>query len=286
MENRKQKVTEEVNKRRRKNAKIRAVVMLTETALILVLIIALIVLSVKYNEVSSKLGSIKGSVSVYSSVDTVENGGDESSNTDHNETDEWYLKLVNPDSSVDKDFINSVTKAEIDKKFISGSESSKYIDSRIVDSLNQMCKAADKDGVDLVIVSAYRTYSYQETLYKNRVKRCMNEDGLSEAEAKVKAATIVALPGTSEHHLGLAVDINSVSQSFEETKAFKWLSENAADYGFIMRYPEDKKDITKIIYEPWHYRYVGVQHAKAMNSLNLCLEEYINYLNNGGAVKK
>ena len=103
-------------------------------------------------------------------------------------------------------------------------------------------------------------------------------------EAKKVAATIVAVPGTSEHHIGLAVDFNSVEESFENTKAFRWLQENAEDYGFVMRYPKDKKSITKIIYEPWHYRYVGVEHAKAMNDLGLCMEEYLEYLENGGVL--
>jgi D-alanyl-D-alanine carboxypeptidase len=106
----------------------------------------------------------------------------------------------------------------------------------------------------------------------------MDENGLSEEKATEKAATMVARPGTSEHNLGLAVDINSVETSFENSKAFKWLQENAEDFGFVLRYPKDKKAITKIIYEPWHYRYVGVEHAKEMNRLGMCLEEYIEYL--------
>ena len=83
--------------------------------------------------------------------------------------------------------------------------------------------------------------------------------------------------------MGLAVDINSVEVSFEDTKAFRWLQENAADYGFILRYPKDKQSITKIIYEPWHYRYVGVKHATAMNELDMCMEEYIEYLKSGAS---
>ena len=89
-------------------------------------------------------------------------------------------------------------------------------------------------------------YNYQNNLYNSRVQRCVNE-GYSREEAKQVAATIVAIPGTSEHHLGLAVDINSVEQSFEDTKAFRWLQEHAEDYGFIMRYSKEKKSITKII---------------------------------------
>ena len=82
-------------------------------------------------------------------------------------------------------------------------------------------------------------------------------------------------PGSSEHNLGYAMDIVCVEEYFEDSKQFKWLQKNAADYGFILRYPKDKQNITKVTYEPWHWRYVGVEAAKAMKSSNLCLEEYM-----------
>ncbi|MBR5441756.1 MAG: M15 family metallopeptidase, partial [Clostridia bacterium] len=90
-----------------------------------------------------------------------------------------------------------------------------------------------------------------------------------------KAATIVMPPGSSEHNLGYAMDIVCVEEWFETTKEFKWLQQNAADYGFIQRYPKDKQHITKVIYEPWHWRYVGVPAAKAMKESGLVLEEYL-----------
>ena len=93
---------------------------------------------------------------------------------------------------------------------------------------------------------------------------------------------IINKPGTSEHNLGLAVDFNYVNLDFENTKAFTWLKENAEDYGFILRYRKDKEDITKVEYEPWHWRYVGKEHAKKINELDMCLEEYIDYLKSGG----
>ncbi len=195
------------------------------------------------------------------------------------ETEQWYLMLANPDNPLTKEYISGVDKATIDKNYTDNKSSSRYLDSRVVDAFEAMCKAAKKDGVKLKTISAYRTYEYQEGLFKKRIKRFMDENGLSEEKATEKAATMVARPGTSEHHLGLAVDINSVETSFENTAAFKWLQENAENYGFVMRYPKDKKSITKIIYEPWHYRYVGVEHAKEMNRLGMCLEEYIEYLN-------
>ena len=103
--------------------------------------------------------------------------------------------------------------------------------------------------------------------------------GYSRVEATQMAATRILPPGTSEHNAGLAMDIcvASTSANFEQTDEFAWLMENAADYGFILRYPEDKQDITKITYEPWHWRYVGVENAKAMKASGECLEEYLGY---------
>lgn len=283
----------EARTRRRRKSKIKSVVILIESALIIVLAACLAVVSVKYNtlKVSDGNSSVvqpssdaQGSAADGTASDAA--GNTSSGMTDEQlalvkETEQWYLKLANPDNSVDNDFIKNVDLAKIESRFSSGAESSKYFDSRAVSYLNEMCKAALDDGVRLISVSSYRTYAYQQALYNNRVKRCINE-GYGEAEAKKVAATIVALPGTSEHHLGLAVDINSVEESFENTAAFRWLSKNAENYGFILRYPKDKQSITKIIYEPWHYRYVGVEHAKRMNSLGMCFEEYIEYLKNGG----
>ena len=85
-------------------------------------------------------------------------------------------------------------------------------------------------------------------------------------------------PGTSEHNLGLAIDFNYVNYNFDQTKGFKWLKDNAENYGFVLRYDKEKEDITKVIYEPWHWRYVGKENAIKMNELNMCLEEYIEYL--------
>lgn len=194
------------------------------------------------------------------------------------ELEQWYMVLANPDNPIDKDYIANVKRATINSAYCTKSESAKYLDERVIKSFVQMCKDAKKQGISIYSVSAYRTYEKQETLFKNRVDRVMREENLPKDEATEKAATIVARPGTSEHHLGLAVDINSVKTSFENTKQFKWLQENAENYGFVLRYPKDKQHITKIIYEPWHYRFVGIEHAKEMNRLGLCFEEYIEYL--------
>ena len=286
-----------------KRAKRKNMIIYVETILILILTVALIILSISYVNLKDELST--NSVSngdVLNNSDTVSvesdnttsfvgvnssaNNSTNSSNTSSqqlsakDELGMWYMKLVNPDNNVTTSYINSIDRSKINTKYVVSAtkETCLYLDTRIVKYFEEMCKAAKDDGITLVSISAYRSYSYQQGLYNNRVTRCQNEDGLSLEDAKKKAATIVAVPGTSEHHLGLAVDINSVETSFENTKAFKWLQENAEKYGFVMRYPKDKQSITKIIYEPWHYRYVGVEHAKAMNDLDMCLEEYVEYL--------
>lgn len=136
-----------------------------------------------------------------------------------------------------------------------------------------MYSAALEDGIYLTPCSGYRSYDTQVSLYNNKVNQKLNE-GYSEDEAPIQAATVVMVPGSSEHNLGYAMDIVCVEEWFEETDEFAWLMENAEDYGFILRYPEDKQDVTMVIYEPWHWRYVGVDAAKAINASGLTLEEY------------
>lgn len=120
---------------------------------------------------------------------------------------------------------------------------------------------------------------YQEGLFNDKINTYMKQGKTREDAEKLTLQTINR-PGTSEHNLGLAVDFNYVNYSFENTNGFKWLQKNAENYGFILRYRKDKEDITKVDYEPWHWRYVGVEHAKKINELDMCLEEYINYLKN------
>lgn len=131
----------------------------------------------------------------------------------------------------------------------------------------------------LYVRSPYRSYNTQKMLYENQVKRELNA-GLSQAEAEDKAATVVTRPGRSEHNTGFSADFNIAEDSFESTPMFTWMQENAAEYGFVLRFPKDKQDITGIIYESWHYRFVGINNAKEMKRLNMCLEEYVGYLKN------
>lgn len=152
-------------------------------------------------------------------------------------------------------------------------------------ALLDMNKALKAQGIDdLVLVSGYRSYNYQKLLYNNQIAKFKN---YPEQEAKRLAAQIVTPMGTSEHQTGMAVDVssydlvkagNALTQDFEKTQLGQWLDQNSDEYGFILRYQQDKMAITDIIFEPWHFRYVGKPHAKIINSLGMCLEEYLEFL--------
>lgn len=153
------------------------------------------------------------------------------------------------------------------------------VDSRIYDDLKAMLDAAEGEGLSPVICSSYRSLEKQTTLFEEQVSMNMS-NGASREEAEKQAAVWVAPPGTSEHQLGLALDIVSSSyqgldEAQEETAEQKWLMKHCAEYGFILRYPTDKSDITGIGYEPWHYRYVGKKAAKEIMKQGICLEEYL-----------
>ena len=149
------------------------------------------------------------------------------------------------------------------------------VDSRIAQPLLDMALACKAAGKQVYLSSGYRSYADQSYLFQRKVSQGYSED---------VAKTIVAYPGTSEHQTGLCCDITDYyretkDSSLEQTETYKWLCENCADYGFVVRYPADKSGsadtITGVIYEPWHFRYVGVEAAKYMTENNLCLEEFV-----------
>lgn len=153
------------------------------------------------------------------------------------------------------------------------------MDERCADELEQMIFDCREAGNHPWICSAYRTQQYQQNLFDNKVLRVILE-GNSPEEAPTIAAMAVALPGTSEHQLGFAVDIideiyTNLDEGQESTSTQQWLMENCWRYGFILRYPVGTTDITGIIYEPWHYRYVGEDFAREIHELGITLEEYI-----------
>lgn len=213
-----------------------------------------------------KSSAVAASSKVGSSSKTVQASG---------QLGQWNLKLVNRQNLLENN--TNIQTAKIEARF-ARDVGMKY-DARAVSYLNAMCAAAEKDGVSLLVISSFRLHSRQVTLFQNQLKKVQaNNPQLSEQAAIDKAATVVAYPGSSEHELGLAVDFNSVEETFENTKQFAWLQAHAAEYGFIMRYPKSKQSLTGVIYEPWHYRYVGKDHAAKMNQLGYCLEEYVTYL--------
>ncbi|MBQ4602872.1 MAG: M15 family metallopeptidase, partial [Clostridia bacterium] len=153
-------------------------------------------------------------------------------------------------------------------------------DYRVKDALNAMLTDCRKAGYNPIVCSSYRTIARQQTLFENETKAFMSY-GYDRATAEEFASKWVARPGTSEHHTGLAFDIVSASyqkldRSQENTPEQKWLMANCHKYGFILRYPDDKTEITGINYEPWHYRYVGLDIAKEIHEKQITLEEYLS----------
>ncbi|WP_053083755.1 M15 family metallopeptidase [Rubeoparvulum massiliense] len=191
--------------------------------------------------------------------------------SDHNNpsSEGWNLVLVNPWHAIPDDL--DITLIQL--------KNGQSVDERIYPDLQEMmddCRAA---GLSPIICSSYRTMDKQARLFNNQVKNYQSQ-GYSEEDAVIEAGKWVATPGTSEHQLGLAVDIVAVSnqnldQSQENTSEQQWLMENSYKYGFILRYPTDKSEITGIGYEPWHYRFVGKEVAAEIKERGICLEEYL-----------
>lgn len=184
--------------------------------------------------------------------------------------DEWNLILVNPWHKLPEGYTVETTT------LLNGES----IDSRCYSALSQMLNdCQEQSGGIPIVCSSYRPHEKQVLLYDDQVKSLMSA-GKTKEEAEKEAGTVVAVPGTSEHELGLAVDIcdsenQLLDESQENTNTQKWLMENCWKYGFILRYPRNKSDITGIIYEPWHYRYVGNDVAKEIQERGICLEEYL-----------
>ncbi len=184
------------------------------------------------------------------------------------------LILVNGWNPLPKDYDYEGNLTTIPQKYIKGSLT--QIDKDVWPYLKAMLDDARKEGIDIGVWSPYRSYATQKMLFERQVKKQI-ANGVPESKAEDKAATVVARPGTSEHNTGLALDINCANSSFENTKAYKWLTKNAEDYGFIMRYRKDKQEKTGVIHESWHWRFVGINAAKEINELDMCLEEYVEY---------
>ena len=181
-------------------------------------------------------------------------------------SENWAITLISKKHPLGKTY--SPTLAPV----VNGS--SVTADTRVSDAYKLMYADALKQGYVLTPYSAYCSYSRQQTNYENKVQAFILQ-GMTEDEAKTNAEKRVEPAGCSENGAGLSVDIISASAGFSATDEYKWLVNNAHKYGFVLRYPEDKTEITGIIYQPWHWRYVGIDVANEMKSNNLCLEEYL-----------
>ena len=186
--------------------------------------------------------------------------------------DDWQLLLVNRWNPVPDGYAPTLTELK----------HGHAVDARAYPDLQEMLDACRAAGLEPTICSSYRTQEKQQELYENKIRRLLAE-GLSYESAVAEAGTVVAVPGTSEHQTGLALDIVDTSyqhldEAQENTQVQQWLMEHSWEYGFVLRYPDGKSEITGIIYEPWHYRYVGRAAAREMTELGLCLEEYVDWL--------
>ena len=177
--------------------------------------------------------------------------------------DDWKLILVNADHPVPEDY--SVTLKEL--------RNDQWVDERIYPELQQMFDDARAEGIYPLINESYRSAERQQEILDNYIA-AYEAEGLSTEEAQQRALEVVAKPGTSEHQLGLALDI-IVEYEEDSTVTWQWLKENCWRYGFILRYPEDKTEITGISYEPWHFRYVGAEAAQQITERGITLEEYL-----------
>lgn len=274
--------------------------------IMIILLILLIWLAVK--KIAAAVSRVDDSAAVTSSasetIDNTQQTSDETTDIIIGETEDsmtettadeeidnaWAMFLVNNQNSLPDDYDKRIKV----KKVYSNGDRDFEFDERAADYLIDMFEAAKKDGINLTVNSAYRTIEYQQYNFDRSVQQRVN-NGMSYEEAVLDTEKEVAYPGKSEHNAGLSADIFSdeyVSfddDGFKNTKAYAWLMENAADYGFILRYPEGKEAETGIIYEPWHYRFVGVYYAHKVKDSGLCLEEFFEengWLDeNGTAIK-
>ena len=204
-----------------------------------------------------------------------------------------YLILVNPQNALDSKY---VPKDLVDVKSTrkDGQRKTQQLCKYAAMALEAMMLEAETVGVirtntpsgyPLSVMSAYRTYEYQGSLFNNYVSNEMSSRGISREEAEAIVVTYSCRAGTSEHQTGLCVDMHTLTAAniaFRNEPESTWLLNNCHKFGFVLRFPEDKTGITGIQYEPWHFRYVGRYHATRMKELGMCLEEYTEYLKNNG----
>lgn len=278
----------------RRKAIIRRRIFLGACFIILALVVALLVFIISSvlsagddnnidstNDSSDIISSDVSSENANSNTETENSStesGNVSQNTDSVTIGEYTLDanfsnllLVNAQNPLPNTYDSEVRASlvEIDKQY-RNNDNVTQIHKDIYPYIVAMVANAQNDGVDLRVWSPFRSYAIQEDLFRKQVARVGGDEE--------KAATVVARPGTSEHNTGLCADFNMASDAFESTEMYRWMKENAENYGFIMRYSEEKQNLTGVIHESWHWRFVGINHAKKINELGMCLEEYVEYL--------
>ena len=265
---------------RRRKSKYRKTVVLVQKILLLIFLLLLIIMCIIL--IFSKLNSLLNTDSTLSvKGQTIDLRNDNQSNIQSQSTDTipqrtsdlpWYLTLINSENPIDDNYQITLTRLR----------NKQAIDSRCYPELQAMmddCRAA---GLSPIICSSYRTYDKQEELFEQQVQEFINQ-GYGKLDAQRKAAGAVARPGTSEHEIGLAIDIvdesnQRLNQYQENTAVQRWLMQHSWRHGFILRYPSDVAGITGIRYEPWHYRFVGKEAARIIYENNWTLEEYLNQM--------
>ena len=249
---------------------------------LIMMILVVLILTIVYKYITYKKevqASLEASVNIeelYNTTNREEANIKEEENKKEKDiesnTFDWELLLVNKNHKSPENYSMELEEVEFAHK----------VDKRIVEPLKKMLADARKEGLSPIICSSYRTNGKQKQLYNSKTMEYRRE-GYSLEDAEEMASYWVAIPGTGEHETGLAVDIVSenyqmLDEGQEKTQEQKWLIDNSYKYGFVLRYPTDKKEITMINYEPWHYRYVGIENATYMKEHDMCLEEYIDYL--------
>jgi len=247
--------------------------------LMVFIIIAAIIIMVNRASSKKKTKEVSTSENTVANTITEVNNTENTTNTYSNNTtetpkrkiDDWRVTLANYENILPENFTVKVSNIDSTRQF----------DSRAIGELTDMMNAMRKAGItNIWVQSAYRSVARQKELYDASVQKYLKQ-GKTQEEAQKLTDEYINKPGSSDHNLGLAVDFNYVDNKFEKLDGFKWLQQHAEEYGFVLRYPKDKEDITKIAYESWHWRYVGKEHAQKMNKLNMCLEEYVEYLQKG-----
>ena len=268
---------------RRKKAIIRRRIFIALLAVLLAVLIALIAVIVAVIKNGSNTNNNNSSdISFVSSEQNLSEPDDSSSQEDTPSEPEVFvtptgveldadfgrLLLINGENALPDDYDTKVREylVEIDPQYRNNNYVTQ-IHKDVYPYITAMVAAAQADGVNLKVWSPFRSYAIQNDLFQKQVDRVGGDEE--------KAATVVARPGTSEHNTGLCADFNMASDTFESTPMYTWMCENAEDYGFILRYPKDKQNVTGVIYESWHWRFVGINNAKEINELGVTLEEFI-----------